>query len=122
MSLPPNIGVDSDNDGRTIDEVIAADAAASARTAAAQGGVLVDMDMIVTPRHFARFFNVSGDASKDAAFAGSGLVDEGERRCCCGSNEDLAWCGRCPALTPLLHLIPTSRALSTADHVRSLDD
>ena len=30
--------------------------------------------------------------------------------------------GRCPALTPLLHLITLSRASGTADHVRSLDD
>ena len=30
--------------------------------------------------------------------------------------------GRCPALTPLLHLITASRATGTADHVRSLDD
>ena len=30
--------------------------------------------------------------------------------------------GRCPALTPLLQLITPSRALGTADHVRSLDD
>ena len=30
--------------------------------------------------------------------------------------------GRCPALTPLLHLITPSRASGTADHVRSLDD
>ena len=30
--------------------------------------------------------------------------------------------GRCPALTPLLQLITPSRASSTADHVRSLDD
>ena len=30
--------------------------------------------------------------------------------------------GRCPALSPLLHLITPSRASGTADHVRSLDD
>ena len=30
--------------------------------------------------------------------------------------------GRCPALTPLLQLITTSRASGTADHVQSLDD
>ena len=30
--------------------------------------------------------------------------------------------GRCPALSPLLHLITSSRASGTADHVRSLDD
>ena len=30
--------------------------------------------------------------------------------------------GRCPALTPPLHWTTTSRALGTADHVRSLDD
>ena len=30
--------------------------------------------------------------------------------------------GRCPALTPLLHLVTPSRASGTADHKRSLDD
>ena len=30
--------------------------------------------------------------------------------------------GRCPALTSLFQLITPSRALGTADHVRSLDD
>ena len=30
--------------------------------------------------------------------------------------------GRCPALTPLLQLITSSRASGTADHVQSLDD
>ena len=30
--------------------------------------------------------------------------------------------GRCPALTPLLQLITSSRESGTADHVRSLDD
>ena len=30
--------------------------------------------------------------------------------------------GRCPALTPLLHLITATRATGTADHARSLDD
>ena len=30
--------------------------------------------------------------------------------------------GRCPALTPLFHLITPSRASRTVDHVRSLDD
>ena len=33
-----------------------------------------------------------------------------------------AFQGRCPALSPLLHLITSSRASGTADHVRSLDD
>ena len=34
----------------------------------------------------------------------------------------LALWGRCPALTPLLHLITPSRASGTADHVQSFDD
>ena len=33
-----------------------------------------------------------------------------------------AFWGRCPALSPLLQLITSSRASGTADHVRSLDD
>ena len=38
------------------------------------------------------------------------------------SYRTLALWGRCPAPTPLLHLITLSRASGTADHVRSLYD
>ena len=38
------------------------------------------------------------------------------------SYRTLALWGRCPAPTQLLQLITPSRALATADHVRSLDD
>ena len=38
------------------------------------------------------------------------------------SYRTLALWGRCPAFTQLLQLIISSRASSTADHVRSLDD
>jgi len=74
----PDLPHDPVDDIRTIDEVLAANAQASEEDAASEGGVLVDMDMIVRPEQKARFFNVKGQGN-EAAFAGSGLKDEKTR-------------------------------------------
>jgi len=74
----PDLPDDPIDDIRTIDEVLAAGASASEELAASEGGVLVDLDMIVRPNQFNRFFNVKGTGNQ-AAFAGSGLKDEKTR-------------------------------------------
>ena len=73
LALPPNL--DNGDDDRTIDEVIAAGAADSAKAATEQGAILVDMDMVVTPEQYGRFFDDDGNG-KHTAFAGAGLRDE----------------------------------------------
>ena len=79
LSLPDDVAdVDAADDIRTIDEVLAASAASSAETASSEGGVLVDLDMIVRPEQFSRFFNGVEGQVKEAGFAGSGLKDESE--------------------------------------------
>ena len=74
LALPPNENED-DYDPRSIDEIISSSASASAKRAAEAGGVLLDMDMIVTPEQYARFFDGYGKG-KHSAFAGAGLIDE----------------------------------------------
>jgi len=76
LALPPNL--DNGDDDRTIDEVIAAGAADSAKAATEQGAILVDMDMVVTPEQYGRFFDDDGNG-KHTAFAGAGLRDEKTR-------------------------------------------
>ena len=102
-------------DSRAVDEVVAGNAESAAAAAAAQGGILVDGDMIVTPEQYGRFFD--DNDGKTSGFAGSGLKDESQFL----SSRDEATLYGCvrPSVGSLALLFPEKNVSNALSFIRN---